>query len=243
MKDDRCWLDQIVTSSQFDDFEGEALEILDRQKESAFCVQYFRDSDPKFGYFVSGDKGSAPRIIPHGSEKLVHVHYHPNGSVSPAGKDVYGNDNDAAILMNDLEVPPVYMIGAVVDGSPIYLATQREGFPGRAERFLLNHTKPEKWRPISRLRNRTERARLLYENLETRLGEDIARELRGKPMEEVLGASELTHTDIARMDARALEYSHWYRTALLGVADSSPKVRPISDRRAWVYGIGEIFGQ
>lgn len=236
------WVNQIITSSAFDDCEGQALENLNKyEAESGFCVQYFRDGKTNFYGFNVGSNGSVNMTVPHGGDRLLHVHYHPSLYVSPSVGDIHGADQDAAILRNELEIPPVHMIGAVLDASPLYLARQRKKFPGYIERSLLKHKKPEEWHPTARKIYEMESNRLLYEEMVDRLGKEREMELRGRPIEEVLELSGITYTDIAKMNAKALQKSYGYKTGLLGTADKFPGSGFISDRRTWIYGNGAMF--
>jgi len=239
----RSWVNEIVSRTAFDDYEGQALDNLNRYGvESGFCVQYFRGGRTEFYEFAKGDNGSVTMAVPHGGDRLLHVHYHPDKYVSPSTKDVHESDKDAGILRKELEVPPVLMIGARVDESPLYLAMQREKFPGVVERFLLPRFKPDNWRRLSTKLYEMESNRMLYEAIRDRLGEERELELRNKPYEEVLAESGITYSDIALMTSKAVERGYGFKTAVLASTDKFPDAEPISDKRAWILGNGELFG-
>jgi hypothetical protein len=239
--DHRYWVEEIVNSPEFAEYEKRAKDnVREHEVESGFCVQYFKDGRINFYDFDIGDNGSVTMSVPHGSDRLIHVHYHPGNYVSPSTADIHEADKDAAILGKELEVPPVHMIGSVAGDDTFYLVKQRKKNPGYIEKFLLSHSKPNKWRRWKRKKYEYESNKMLFEEITKRLGEEKEIEMRKRPIEEVLDASEMNYRDIAVINARALEKSYGYKTGIIGSYTNSDD-DSIDPKRPWKYGNAELF--
>ncbi len=249
------WVGRVLDQKAFAYSEGEALEYLRRYgMESGFCVQYWVDGRMRFEELEIGGTGSVRVAVPHGGDRLLHVHYHPSGSLGPSRNDVYAADADAAILRKELGAPPVHMIGALVDGSPFYLARQRPKFPGYLERFCVARIPKERWRPLARRVYEMETNRQLADAVRSRIGEAREQELRSAPVDDVLRESGINQTEIELMAARAVERAYGLRVGVYGPnpAAFEPEVGSCvvldldadgaqTGQRSWLYGSAEQF--
>lgn len=230
------WINRVLSSSAFQDYEGRSIEDLRTDGiETQFTVQYFQGKGVKCSNYVKGDGVEVLSLVPHEGDRLVHFHYHPSFNVNPSRKDIYGEGRDAALLEGDMNVPPVYLIGADGKDHVLYSARQRTDFPGTFEKFLLSHKNLRKLQsknPWERF-NRYERAwkKNLYEEVVKRVGKERERDLIGKPFEEAVSAIGGIE-ELSRIYMASLEEALRYKTGIVKTSRGKPE---------WLYGSAELF--
>jgi len=232
------WIDQVLSSGAFQDYEGVSLEDLrNRGIETRFVIKYFQGGRVEPFGFTEGDERSVNGLFPHDGDRLVHIHYHPSGNVLPARKDIHRSDQDAALLKRfskNIEVPPVYMIGADVDNETFYLARLRKDFPKGPERYLLGPNsaiKPEWWEPIRWNRFEYEWQKAFAEMVIECMGPEAEKQVRGKDFDEVVGLVG-GYKKLAEIGAKSLGKAFGYKTGVVETTGRKPK---------WIYGKAELF--
>ncbi len=233
---ERGWVDKILSSSAFQDYEGKSLGDLRKEGiETQFVAQYFQNKGANCSNYVRGDYGKVMAVIPHEGDRLLHIHYHPSFNVKPSRSDIYGESMDAALLESNIDTPPVYLIGADVKDHALYSARQRSGFPGTFEKFLLRHKKFRKLQERSPWEkfNRYEREwkRNLHEEIVKHAGREKEEALIGKPFEEIvdiIGGEE----ELSKIYATSLENALGYKAGI---------VKTSAGKHTWLYGNAEIF--
>jgi hypothetical protein len=212
-----AWLNEILSSNAFQDYEGTSLDILQRYgDETGFVAQYFRDGRIEMSEHTRGDSDSVQGAFPHGADMVAHVHYHPGrGNVAPSRKDIYGSDQDTMLLQGELGVLPVHMIGAPTDDGAIYSARQRTTPAGRVEKFLFSHSSPRAWKPLKYMKFEMDWKRQLATQMIINVGEDAEREMRGMDFDDALRQGRVSYRRFGDMVVDSLENVFNYRTGLV----------------------------